>query len=98
MVAGVSQNLFGTLPALYPRSGLLSGPLPCCQAPWAAGSHTIALTLLGRAFATDELPSANTAFTMIWEVGAIGGPIIGGVAMQAEPAWDAGRAPCRAWF
>lgn len=83
MVAGVSQSLFAlSLPFILDQ-GLFLWPLALLSGALGGGIYTIALTLLGRAFATDELPSANTAFTMIWEVGAIGGPIIGGVAMQA---------------
>jgi MFS family permease len=43
--------------------------------------YTTALTMLGRAYSKDELPSANTVFTMFWELGAIVGPLAGGVAM-----------------
>ncbi|HVM82277.1 MAG TPA: MFS transporter [Candidatus Binatia bacterium] len=44
--------------------------------------YTTALTMLGRAYAREHLPSANTAFTMFWELGALFGPLIGGIAMQ----------------
>jgi MFS family permease len=45
------------------------------------GIYTTALTMLGRAFAKEQLPSANTAFTLFWEVGAFAGPLLGGAAM-----------------
>jgi MFS family permease len=45
------------------------------------GIYTTALTMLGRAFAKEQLPSANTAFTLFWEVGAFVGPMLGGAAM-----------------
>ncbi len=53
---------------------------------WGAfgnGIYTTALTMLGRAFTKEELPSANTTFTLFWELGAFGGPLIGGAAMAA---------------
>lgn len=45
------------------------------------GIYTTSLTMLGRAFAKEQLPSANTAFTLFWEVGAFIGPLLGGAAM-----------------
>lgn len=47
--------------------------------------YTTALTMLGRAFTKEELPSANTTFTLFWELGAFVGPLIAGAAMWA---WD----------
>jgi MFS family permease len=47
--------------------------------------YTTALTMLGRAFTKEELPSANTTFTMFWEFGAFVGPLLGGAAMWL---WD----------
>lgn len=49
------------------------------------GIYTTSLTMLGRAFSKEQLPSANTTFTMFWELGAFAGPILGGFAMWA---WD----------
>jgi MFS family permease len=43
--------------------------------------YTTALTMLGRAFTKEELPSANTTFTLFWELGAFVGPMFGGAAM-----------------
>jgi MFS family permease len=43
--------------------------------------YTTALTMLGRAFTKEELPSANTTFTLFWEFGAFVGPLLGGAAM-----------------
>jgi MFS family permease len=45
------------------------------------GIYTTALTMLGRAFSKEELASANTTFTMFWELGAFVGPLLGGAAM-----------------
>jgi MFS family permease len=43
--------------------------------------YTTSLTMLGRAYTKEQLPSANTAFTMFWELGAFFGPLLGGGAM-----------------
>jgi MFS family permease len=45
------------------------------------GIYTTSLTMLGRAFAKEQLPSANTTFTLFWELGAFIGPLLGGAAM-----------------
>ena len=47
--------------------------------------YTTSLTMLGRAFTKEQLPSANTTFTLFWEFGAFVGPLLGGVAMWI---WD----------
>jgi MFS family permease len=49
---------------------------------FGGGIYTTALTMLGRAFPKEQLPSANTAFTMVWEVGAFAGPLLAGGAMS----------------
>jgi MFS family permease len=55
---------------------------------WGAfgnGIYTTSLTMLGRAFTKEELPSANTTFTLFWELGAFIGPLLAGAAMAV---WD----------
>jgi len=47
------------------------------------GIYTTSLTMLGRAFTKEQLPSANTTFTLFWEFGAFIGPLLGGAAMWA---------------
>jgi MFS family permease len=44
--------------------------------------YTTSLTMLGRAFPKEQLPSANTTFTLFWELGAFIGPLLGGAAMM----------------
>lgn len=46
------------------------------------GLYTVSLTLLGERFRGTDLAVANTAFAMMYEVGAIAGPLAGGVAME----------------
>jgi MFS family permease len=50
-----------------------------------AGLYTTEMTMIGRSFATKELPGASTAFTMAFNFGAHSGPAVAGVAMQI---WD----------
>ena len=55
---------------------------------WGAavgGMYTAGLAGLGSKFAAGDLPAASTGFTMVWEVGALWGPAIAGIAMQV---WD----------
>jgi MFS family permease len=55
---------------------------------WGAsigGMYTASLTGLGGRFPEADLPAASTAFTMVWEAGALSGPLIIGVAMRE---WD----------
>ena len=47
------------------------------------GLYTIALTLLGERFSGNNLVAANAAFAIMWGVGGIAGPAVGGLAMDA---------------
>ncbi len=46
------------------------------------GLYTIALTLLGERFYGNNLVAANAAFAIMWGVGGIAGPTLGGMAMD----------------
>ena len=50
-----------------------------------AGLYTTEMTMIGRSFATKELPGASTVFTMAFNFGALSGPAVAGIAMQI---WD----------
>jgi MFS family permease len=50
-----------------------------------AGLYTTELTMIGRSFATKELPGASTVFSMAFNFGALSGPALAGAAMQI---WD----------
>jgi MFS family permease len=43
------------------------------------------IALLGGAFASSELPTANTVFVMVYCLGGVIGPSVGGIAMDAWP-------------
>lgn len=49
------------------------------------GVYTTALTMLGRAFETEQLSAANAAASVAFELGAISGPLLAGFAMGL---WD----------
>ena len=44
------------------------------------------VALLGEEFAVENLPSANTLFVMVYCLGGVIGPSVGGIAMDAWPA------------
>jgi MFS family permease len=45
------------------------------------------VALLGEEFAVENLPSANTLFVMVYCVGGVIGPSVGGIAMDVWPGW-----------
>jgi len=51
----------------------------------AAGLYTVGLTQLGARFTGAELASANALFVMLYSVGMLIGPAMGGAAMDAWP-------------
>lgn len=73
-------------------AGLLPWPLVMAQPPLAwplllvwggvlGGLYTLSMTVLGQRFRGADLAVANTAFVMMYQLGAIIGPILGGAAM-----------------
>jgi MFS family permease len=47
----------------------------------AAAIYTAGLASVNDAFTADDMPSGTAAFTMIWHVGGLSGPVIAGAAM-----------------
>ena len=45
------------------------------------------VALLGEEFAVENLPSANTLFVMVYCLGGVVGPSVGGIAMDLWPSW-----------
>jgi MFS family permease len=45
------------------------------------------VALLGEEFAVENLPSANTLFVMVYCLGGVVGPSVGGMAMDLWPRW-----------
>jgi MFS family permease len=69
----VSQNVYVFLPTLFIFGGVV------------VGMYTVGLAMLGERFKGADLAAANTAFVLMFSVGALVGPPIAGVAMDA---WD----------
>lgn len=49
------------------------------------GIYTVAMAILGQRFRGDDLITANAAFGVLWGVGSLAGPALGGAAMDL---WD----------
>ena len=82
MVSGAVQAVCATaLPFAIDAGGPAVWIVLLVWGGFGSGVYTVALTMLGRAFTKEELPSANTTFTLFWEFGALVGPLLGGVAM-----------------
>jgi MFS family permease len=78
---GVVQMIGAILLPFALTRGFLVWPLLVIWGGFGNGIYTAALTMLGRTYSREQLPSANTTFTMCWEFGALVGPLLGGVAM-----------------
>jgi MFS family permease len=59
----------------------LAWPLLLIWGGVLGGLYTLSMTLLGQRFCGADLAVANTAFVMMYELGATVGPILGGAAM-----------------
>jgi len=46
------------------------------------GFYTLSLTLVGRRFSREELPGANAAFVIVYEVGGMLGPMASGLGID----------------
>ena len=66
-------------------SNMMIWPLVFAWGAAAGGMYTAGLSGLGAKFEAGDLPTASTGFIMVWEVGALLGPVIAGAAMQV---WD----------
>ena len=64
------------------RWPVLVWPLLLVLGGAGGGSYTVALILLGQRFRGQELVNANAAFGILWGVGSLGGPLLGGVGMR----------------
>jgi MFS family permease len=70
------------LPALLPVPALL-WPLLFVWGGTLYAFYSQGIALLGEAFAVDELAAANTVFVMVYCLGGVIGPTVGGLAMDA---------------
>ena len=102
------SRLLGICAALSAIGPLLLGPAlltPACL--WALlfiwggvlyAFYSQGVAMLGTAFATAELPTANTVFVMVYCLGGVLGPSLGGILMDTWPVhglpWLLSGAPC----
>lgn len=69
----ISQNVLVFLPTLFVFGGVV------------VGMYTVGLALLGERFKGADLAAANSAFVLMYSVGALVGPPVAGAAMDV---WD----------
>jgi MFS family permease len=84
-VCGAAQLVICAVLAQSISSDLVIWPLVFAWGAAVGGMYTAGLSGLGSKFTAGDMPTASTGFTMIWEVGALCGPVIAGAAMQV---WD----------
>jgi MFS family permease len=85
IVCGAAQLAICAVLAQSIASDMAIWPLVFAWGAAVGGMYTAGLAGLGSKFAAGDLPAASTGFTMVWEVGALCGPAITGIAMQV---WD----------
>ena len=85
MTTGLAQILISAALAIAVVSDLGAWPLLLAWGASIGGIYTASLTGLGARFPEADLPAASTAFTMVWEAGALAGPLMIGMAMLG---WD----------
>jgi MFS family permease len=69
------------MPFLQPM-GALRWPFLFVWGGSLGGFYTLSLTLVGRRFSRDELPGANAAFVIVYEIGGMLGPMAAGLGMD----------------
>jgi MFS family permease len=67
-------------------TGLAMWPLLALAGAVMGAFYTLSLALLGQAFRGPEQPAANTAFIMVFEIGVVLGPALGGLAIEGTGA------------
>jgi predicted MFS family arabinose efflux permease len=69
------------MPVLQPM-GMLRWPFLFVWGGSLGGFYTLSLTLVGRRFSRDELPGANAAFVIVYEIGGMLGPMASGLGFD----------------
>jgi predicted MFS family arabinose efflux permease len=69
------------MPFLGPM-GVLRWPFLFIWGGSLGGFYTLSLTLVGRRFSRDELPGANAAFVIVYEIGGMLGPMASGLGID----------------
>jgi len=83
-VAAVALIGLGGMPFLGPI-GLVRWPFLFLWGGALGGFYTLSLTLVGRRFGPAELPAANAAFVIVYEIGGLLGPVTSGFSIDL---WD----------
>ncbi|MGH6900627.1 MAG: MFS transporter [Geminicoccaceae bacterium] len=78
----VAVSLAGVLMWPQAMAGALVWPLLLIWGGALGGLYTLSQTLLGERFRGSDLAVANTAFVLLYQVGAMSGPAIGGIALE----------------
>jgi MFS family permease len=89
LVLGVCALASSIGPLLLPLSlgtPLLLWPLLFVWGGTLYAFYSQGIALLGEQFAVENLPSANTLFVMVYCVGGVIGPSVGGIAMDVWPS------------
>ncbi len=82
---GIVQVLGALVLPLVVDKGALAWLMLLIWGGFLGGSFTTSMTMLGRAFKTEQLSGANSAFSLALEVGGLVGPLFAGLAMWI---WD----------
>ena len=82
---GVVQVLGAVALPFIVDKGVLAWLILLLWGGFLGGAFTASMTMLGRAFKTEQLSGANSAFSLALEVGGLVGPLLAGVAMWI---WD----------
>jgi MFS family permease len=80
-VGAVALVGLAAMPFLGPI-GLLRWPFLFLWGGSLGGFYTLSLTLVGRRFSPAELPAANAAFVIVYEIGGLLGPVTTGFGME----------------
>ncbi len=85
LACGLVQVAFCAVLASAVSSDFLVWPLMLVWGASGGAMYTACITGLGAKIPTGDLPAATTGFLMVWQSGALLGPLFAGVAMEI---WD----------
>lgn len=81
-LCGIAQLVGALALPFVVREASLAWPLLIIWGGTLGGIYTVAITMLGRTFATDQLTGAASAQALAFELGAIAGPLLAGIGMR----------------
>lgn len=83
LIACTLAGLAGAVALPFTVGSVLLWPVLFMAGGAMMGIYTLGLTLLGKTFRGPDLAAANGAFVVMYGLGALGGPVITGAAMDA---------------